>query len=319
VNDEWHIRIDQRYLDNAAGAGARAKAEELAAGKGTAQRFLERLFDARTEDRNWRRGAEGEQRVAADLAVLGQRWAVVHDLTIGRKGANLDHLVIGPPGVFALNTKSLTGKLTVYEHAVLQNGHRTDFVPAALRETRTVQHRLSAAAGRTIHAWSDRWSVSGSSRSSVAGLIRAAGEERRRSGHGPTVAAVRQGPAVRQRSGWRPPRLSRRRDGRDPPRGGGSQRHDRRAAARPPACSRWNVGRRARPRLNPVPPDEALVFCHPAGDAWHPDHESQDRSSAAVQPLVVASWGPTSSAAPSTHPCRRRRGPDERRGRAPAR
>jgi len=154
VNDEWHIRIDQRYLDNAAGAGARAKAEELAAGKGTAQRLLERLFDARTEDRNWRRGAEGEERVAAYLASLGERWAVVHDLTIGRKGANLDHLVIGPPGVFALNTKNLTGKLTVYEHAILQNGHKTTFVPAALREARTVQERLSAAAGRRVHAWS---------------------------------------------------------------------------------------------------------------------------------------------------------------------
>ena len=154
MNDEWHIRIDQRYLNNAAGAGARAKAEELAAGKGTAQRFLERLFDARTEDRNWRRGAEGEERVAADLAALGQRWAVVHDLTIGRKGANLDHLVIGPPGLFALNTKNLTGKLTVYEHAILQNGHKTAFVPAALREARTVQQRLSAAAGRKVHAWS---------------------------------------------------------------------------------------------------------------------------------------------------------------------
>ena len=154
MNDEWHIRIDQRYLDNAAGAGARAKAEELAAGKGTAQRLLERLFDARTEDRNWRRGAEGEERVAAYLASLGGRWAVIHDLTIGRKGANLDHLVIGPPGVFALNTKNLTGKLTIYEHAILQNGRKTDFVPAALREARTVQQRLCAAAGRKVHAWS---------------------------------------------------------------------------------------------------------------------------------------------------------------------
>jgi hypothetical protein len=121
VNDEWHIRIDQRYLHNAAGTGARAKAEELAAGEGTAQRFLEQLVDARTEDRNRRRDAEGEERVAADLVALGQRWAVVHDLTIGRKAANLDHLVIGPTGVFALNTKNLTGKLTVYEHAIVKN------------------------------------------------------------------------------------------------------------------------------------------------------------------------------------------------------
>jgi hypothetical protein len=154
VTDEWHIQIEQRYLDPVAGAGARAKEQELSAQKGTARRLLERLFDARTEDRNWRRGAEGEERVAAYLASLGERWAVIHDLTIGSKGANLDHLVIGPAGVFVLNTKNLTGKLTVYEHAILQNGHKTTFVPAALREARTVQKRLSAAAGREIHAWS---------------------------------------------------------------------------------------------------------------------------------------------------------------------
>jgi hypothetical protein len=154
VTDEWHIRIEQRYLNNEAGAGARAKEQELAGEKSAARRFLERVFDPKTEDRSWRRGAEGEEKVASELAKLGAGWAVIHDLTIGRKGANLDHLVIGPVGVFALNTKNLTGKLTVYEHAIRQNGHRTAFVPAALREVRTVQQRLSSAAGRDVRAWS---------------------------------------------------------------------------------------------------------------------------------------------------------------------
>jgi hypothetical protein len=153
VTDEWHIRIEQRYLNNEAGAGARAKAQELAGEKGAARRFLERVLDPKTQDRSWRRGAEGEEKVAAELAKLGEGWAVIHDLTIGRRGANLDHLVIGPAGVFALNTKNLTGKLTVYEHAILQNGHKTAFVPAALREIRTVQQRLSTAAGREVRAW----------------------------------------------------------------------------------------------------------------------------------------------------------------------
>jgi hypothetical protein len=135
VTDEWHIRIEKRYLNNQAGAGARAKAQELAGEKGAARRFLERVLDPKTEDRSWRRGAEGEERVATQLSSLGEGWAVIHALTIGRKGANLDHLVIGPAGVFALNTKNLTGKLTVYEHVVLQNGRKTSFVPAGLRES----------------------------------------------------------------------------------------------------------------------------------------------------------------------------------------
>lgn len=40
MNDEWHIRIDRKYLDPAAGSGARAKAEELATGKGSVRRLL---------------------------------------------------------------------------------------------------------------------------------------------------------------------------------------------------------------------------------------------------------------------------------------
>jgi hypothetical protein len=153
-NNDWHIRIEQRYLNNAAGSGARKKERELAEAKHPARRYIERLVDARSEERNWRRGAEGEEQVAAELARLDERWAVIHDLTIGRKGANLDHLVIGPPGIFALNTKNLTGRLTVYEHAILQNGQRTAFVPAALREARSVQDRLSAAVRREVRAWS---------------------------------------------------------------------------------------------------------------------------------------------------------------------
>jgi hypothetical protein len=150
VTVEWHIRIDQRYLHNEAGAGARAKERELAGEKRTARRFLERVLDPRTGDRGWRRGAEGEERVAGYLSHLGDGWAVVHDLTIGREGANLDHLLIGSPGIFALNTKNLTGTLTVYERSIRQNGYRTTFVPAALREVEIVERRLAAAVGRPL-------------------------------------------------------------------------------------------------------------------------------------------------------------------------
>ena len=152
--DEFHIRIDKQYLHNQAGVGAREKEQELAAGKSRARRLLEKVVDARTDERSWRRGAEGEEAVARRLERLPNPWAVVHDLTVGSRGANLDHLVLGPAGIFVLNTKNLTGRLTVYEHCVLQNGHKTAFVPAALREARTVQDRLSAALGRAVHVWS---------------------------------------------------------------------------------------------------------------------------------------------------------------------
>ncbi len=153
MDDEWHIRIEKRYEHRPAGSGARDKERELAAGRSKPVRFLDRLLDVRSEDRNWRKGAEGEERVAAVLtAALDDRWAVVHDLTVGTKGANLDHVLIGPAGVFVLNTKNLTGRLKVDGDGIFQNGHRTRFVPNAVREAHLVEDRLSASVGWAVVA-----------------------------------------------------------------------------------------------------------------------------------------------------------------------
>jgi hypothetical protein len=153
VSDEFFIRIDRRYQHHRAGSGARDKERQLRSDKGGFARLVDRLTDARTDDRSWRRGAEGEERVAAVLErTLDRSWSVIHDLTVGARGANLDHLVIGPPGVFVLNTKNLTGRVRIYPRVILQNGHRTSFVPSLLREAEQVQDRLRAATGRPVAA-----------------------------------------------------------------------------------------------------------------------------------------------------------------------
>jgi Nuclease-related domain len=60
----------------------------------------------------WRRGAAGERRTARLLAPLErQGWAVLHDLALPRSQANLDHLVIGPGGVFVIDSKQYRGRL----------------------------------------------------------------------------------------------------------------------------------------------------------------------------------------------------------------
>jgi hypothetical protein len=57
---------------------------------------------------NKRRGAEGERRTAKALRPLVKHgWTVVHDLP-GQYG-NRDHVVVGPPGVFLLDTKHVRG------------------------------------------------------------------------------------------------------------------------------------------------------------------------------------------------------------------
>ena len=60
----------------------------------------------------WRRGAAGERRTARLLGPLErQGWAVLHDLAVPGSRANLDHLVIGSGGVFAIDSKQYRGRL----------------------------------------------------------------------------------------------------------------------------------------------------------------------------------------------------------------
>ena len=60
----------------------------------------------------WRRGAAGERRTARLLAPLERHgWAVLHDLVVPGSRANLDHMVIGPGGVFVIDTKQYRGRL----------------------------------------------------------------------------------------------------------------------------------------------------------------------------------------------------------------
>jgi hypothetical protein len=67
---------------------------------------------------NWQRGAEGERKTEKAVRPLERRgWHVEHDIQIEGR-ANLDHVVIGPPGVFLLETKNLAGTIS-FEDGVL--------------------------------------------------------------------------------------------------------------------------------------------------------------------------------------------------------
>ena len=56
----------------------------------------------------WRTGAEGEKRTARALRpLLREGWVLLNDLPVSF--GNIDHVLIGPPGVFMLETKNLSG------------------------------------------------------------------------------------------------------------------------------------------------------------------------------------------------------------------
>jgi hypothetical protein len=58
----------------------------------------------------WRRGAAGEERVGEVLDGLRERgWFALHDVQLGR--GNIDHVLVGPAGIFTIETKSHRGRL----------------------------------------------------------------------------------------------------------------------------------------------------------------------------------------------------------------
>jgi hypothetical protein len=60
----------------------------------------------------WRCGAEGERRTARLLDRLTRDdYVVFHDLAVPGSPANIDHLVIGPSGVFVIDSKQWTGSI----------------------------------------------------------------------------------------------------------------------------------------------------------------------------------------------------------------
>jgi Nuclease-related domain len=69
-------------------------------------------FRVSEQARTWQRGAHGERRTARLLDRLTRDgYVVFHDLAVPDSPANVDHLVIGPSGVFVIASKQWTGSV----------------------------------------------------------------------------------------------------------------------------------------------------------------------------------------------------------------
>jgi hypothetical protein len=73
----------------------------------------------------YEKGAAGERATSEALAALpAEEWTVFHDLRWpGRPRANIDHVVMGPAGVFVIDSKNWSGAITVTGDVLRQNGY----------------------------------------------------------------------------------------------------------------------------------------------------------------------------------------------------
>lgn len=108
----------------------------------------ERIADAHE------RGAESEEATAAALELLPtDGWKVFHDIAWpGRVYANVDHIVIGPGGVFVIDSQSWSGGIGVTGDVLCQDGRsREKAVTEAADAGLAVAELLRGVDVRDVH------------------------------------------------------------------------------------------------------------------------------------------------------------------------
>ena len=146
----WEDLSDRR-------AGAMARQQAVALKQAAPVRtFLARAFGVHTDERAWRIGADGEEKVAAQLVQLASkdpRWQFLHAVPVGENGSDIDHVAVGPGGVFTLNAKHHPGaKIWVGGNTLLVNGQRQALLRNSAHEARRTARLLTAACGFPVTA-----------------------------------------------------------------------------------------------------------------------------------------------------------------------
>ncbi|WP_316748206.1 nuclease-related domain-containing protein [Streptomyces herbicida] len=119
---------------------------------GLAARLMARLLRRPAPGDSWRKGLAGERRVGAELDRLRrQGWRVLHSIPLPRD-VDLDHLLIGPGGVFSINTKHHPKKAVwVGDDAVKVNhGPAEPYARKSRAEAQRVQRVLERYCGIAV-------------------------------------------------------------------------------------------------------------------------------------------------------------------------
>lgn len=103
------------------------------------------------ESRPWYKGALGEIAVGRLLTRLGPEWRVLHAVPVGAGTSDIDHVLIGPGGVFTLNTKNHAGQAVwVAGRVLMVAGKKQRHLPNAAHEAARAAKLLTAAAGDAV-------------------------------------------------------------------------------------------------------------------------------------------------------------------------
>ncbi len=133
---------------SAPGSAARTHSAELRR-RHPVLTVLARAVGMRTTARSFAIGARGERAVGRRLnrwaAAAG--WHVLHAVPVGHRGADIDHVVIGPFGMVTVNTKTTSTSVWVGQFGMVVGRTKVDYLPKSRAEARRAAGLVSLAAG----------------------------------------------------------------------------------------------------------------------------------------------------------------------------
>jgi hypothetical protein len=95
----------------------------------------------------------GELKVARGLEGLGRDWTVLHSVPVGERGSDIDHVVIGPSGIFTINSKFHERQRVWVSGSTLRvGGYPTQHLRTAEAEGQRASQMLSRASGIEVNA-----------------------------------------------------------------------------------------------------------------------------------------------------------------------
>ncbi len=160
-SDDGGTHVDfagiQALSSRAAGYAVAAKCLEVQAEAEARDPSLKTRDGVRLHDDawSWYVGALGEIEVGEMLKQLGPGWFVRHAVPIGAGTKDVDHLVIGPGGVFAINTKHhADASIWVGDSVLRVNNANTHHLRQAVSDSGDVARRLTTRLGFPVRVTS---------------------------------------------------------------------------------------------------------------------------------------------------------------------
>jgi hypothetical protein len=116
-----------------------------------ALRPLYRLMDDWSRQKiRFMRGAQAEALVAWYLKDLSNKWHVFHNLPCAL-GGDVDHIVVGPAGIFVISTKSYKGHVVRAANGTVKlNGETLSDLDQAMKLAMWVKDRLKGVLGKQL-------------------------------------------------------------------------------------------------------------------------------------------------------------------------